>query len=244
MATYRSLTAWRARIGLLLPSLDQQTEPILCQLLPDGVSFHVARFKRVGPVTKESLIGMNEFELDSAIDRLMPDYLDLIIYHCTSGSFVTPPEEITERIETRLGVPAIATALSIIEALKELGVKQLSLVTPYIAEINDMEVDYLESHGFGVIKTGGKEMDDTATIQHTAPEEIALWAKRADVPDADCVFISCTGLRSLEVIDRLEKDLGKPVIASTTAMIWHTLKSLRIADPILGYGKILNLSRT
>ncbi len=69
-------------------------------------------------------------------------------------------------------------------------------------------------------------------------EETYKLALDVDSKEADAVFISCTGLRSLDLIDKLEKELNKPVISSNTATMWNVLRMLGIDDPVEGYGRL------
>jgi len=62
-----------------------------------------------------------------------------------------------------------------------------------------------------------------------------------NIPEADAVFISCTSVRTFEIIAPLERDLGKPVISSNQATIWHALRKTGIRDTIEGYGRLLTL---
>jgi maleate cis-trans isomerase len=48
---------------------------------------------------------------------------------------------------------------------------------------------------------------------------------------------------SLDIIQTLEADLGKPVLSSVTATMWMMLRQVSIGDPINGVGKILSIPR-
>ena len=57
--------------------------------------------------------------------------------------------------------------------------------------------------------------------------------------DADLVFISCTALRASLVIEEIEKAIGKPVVSSNQALVWHTLKLVEYNKPINGFGTLM-----
>jgi maleate cis-trans isomerase len=76
-----------------------------------------------------------------------------------------------------------------------------------------------------------------------SPNVMYKLAKTADVPETDCMFISCTGLDVLDIIEPLEEDLGKPVVTSNQASYWLAFKMAKIRQTIQGYGKLLREPR-
>jgi maleate cis-trans isomerase len=230
--------AWRGRIGVVIPQLDLLTEPFFPQLLPPGITVHISRMPRTGPANPESLLGMNQSALD-AVNLLPLPYLDLVVYHCTGGSLLYGPERLIEDIQERTGLPAVATIVAAMDALRQLGATRLSLVTPYVQPLNEAEVKVLEDRGFEVTAVGGDHLDDAGVMANIAPEEISLWARRVPRKDSQAIFISCTGIRSLDFIDELEADLGVPVITSTSAVLWAVLRQLHLPASIAGLGRLL-----
>ena len=91
-------------------------------------------------------------------------------------------------------------------------------------------------------------LDGGVVIAHSEeilpPEEaiqgkkIEEYAKKLNYKKADAIFISCGGLRSLEIVEELENVVGKPVIVSNQAMFWNALRLAGIDDKIKGYGRL------
>lgn len=234
-------TGWRARIGVLIPQLDYLTEPLLPRYLPDGVSFHVSRMRRTGPVTAESLAGMNT-AINDAADLLPLPFLDLVLYHCTMGSLLYEPERLARDLEQRTRLPVIATAQAVIAALRALGARRVSLVTPYSVALNDAEAAFLRRQGLELTGVGGANIDDSGGMQSVAPEEICAWVRRTPHAGSDAIFISCTGIRSHPFIEALEQDVGVPVITSLSAVIWRVHAQLGVQPGALGLGRLLRLA--
>jgi maleate cis-trans isomerase len=67
-------------------------------------------------------------------------------------------------------------------------------------------------------------------------------ARMVDREDAEAVFLSGTGMPTLPVLELPEQDLGKPVISSGSAMMWHALRLAGVGQPIPGYGRLLTLN--
>jgi maleate isomerase len=144
--------------------------------------------------------------------------------------------------ELRKGAPyAEATSLitGVLCALRALQAKRIAVATPYLDEINRREGDYLKSAGFEIAGIQGLKLEKDSDMVRVRPEFIAEFATCADTPDADALFISCGALRSLEIVDRLEQKLSKPVICSNQAMMWDVLRRAGINDRIEGYGRLL-----
>ncbi|MCS5591162.1 MAG: hypothetical protein NZ775_01380 [Gammaproteobacteria bacterium] len=117
--------------------------------------------------------------------------------------------------------------------------KKIVIVTPYLDEINAMEGIYLAERGFDVLDIQGLQIEKDSEMVRVTPECIARYAKSVDRDDADAVFISCGALRSVDIVDQLEAEIGKPVICSNQAMAWDVLRLAGIDDSISGFGQLL-----
>lgn len=229
---------WRARLGVIIPQLDLLTEPLLAQLLPPGISFYTSRLRRTGPVNVDTLHEMNR-HFDSALTLLPLPYLDMVIYHCTMGSLYYDPARLVSDIEAQAHLPGVATLQAAMDALRHLETRRITLVTPYPKSFNEAEAKFLEDKGFSIVSVGGEHFDDAGIMAMISPDDISLWVRRARRPETEAVFISCTGIRSLEFIDELEADLQIPVVTSTSAMLWQVLRRLHVNETIAGLGTLL-----
>ena len=97
----------------------------------------------------------------------------------------------------------------------------------------------MEGAGFQVLDIQGLELERDSDMVRVAPGYIAEFAAGVDRPDADAVFVSCGALRTLDVVDDLERRLGKPVVCSNQAMIWDCLRLAGIRDRFEGFGALL-----
>jgi len=231
---------WRARLGIIIPSVNTVMEPEFNKMAPEGVSVHAARMMALGKFEPKSLVEMAE-ETENAAKRLK-QIADVIGWGCTSGSFVKGKGydlEIIDRIKKVTGLPATTTSTAVIHALKTLKVKKIAVATPYTEEVNDLLKKFLEDNGFIVtnIKGLGVEVRGGQGVYH--PSTTYRLSREVDSDEAECIFISCTNFRSIEIIDQLEKDCQKPVISSNTATMWHMLKLAGINENIKGFGTLL-----
>ncbi len=231
---------WRGRVGLIVPSSNTTMEEEFRGWIPYGVSLHTARIS-LKKVNLEELRAMKG-EVERAASLLADAKVDVIVYGCTTGSLVGGKgydEEIKDSIEKVTGIRAVVTATAVLEALRELKAKKISVITPYIDEVNKKEKEFLEVNGFEVIDIKGLQIEDNVEIGKLQPESVYRLAKSVNLDSADALFISCTNLRTFEVIDYLEVDLGIPVISSNSATLWSTLRALGIHESIIGLGTLL-----
>lgn len=230
---------WRARLGLVVPQLDVVTEALFPHLLPSGVSLHTARMRRTGPASSESLTQMNA-GLDAALELLPLQFLDAVVYHCTTGSLLYGPDRLAETITEKTGLPTISTSAALVKALRHFSAKRICLVTPYPKDLNEAEIAFFEAAGFSVPRLGGVNLSDTVDITRVTGEEIAAWVRRAYTPDCDMVVISCTALRSHGFLRELEQQLGCPVVTSASVVLWDIYNYLRVPAAALSLGRLFD----
>ena len=224
------------RIGLVVPPGNVAMERELAMYLADGVAMNVNRLSRPTPaVTKESLLAMIG-SLDQAVTDLSFCWPkpEIIIYGCTSGSFVSGPgkdEELAQRITDKVGIKAVTTSTAIIEGLRAVGAKKVFLLAPYIPDVMRHEVDLLEHHGFTVTGSDTFNCHDTRDIAKISTAQVAerLLRHRDAIAQSDAVLISCTQLLTMDRIAEMEAALGKPVVTSNQASLWAGLA--RIGAP-------------
>lgn len=231
----------RAKIGYVLLATEQTVQDDVLTLRPPGVGVHFARAAIPDSITNESLAAQADLLADCAATLLPDGSLDVVCYACTSGSLVIGEKRVME--ELNRGAPkARATSLisGVIRALKTVQARRIVVATPYLDEVNQREVDYLEQAGFEVVSLCGLNLEKDSDMVRVAPEYIAEFALAQDRADADAIFISCGALRTLDVIAQIEAQSGKPAICSNQAMVWDCLRLAGIDDRFNGYGRLLS----
>ncbi len=230
---------WRERIGLIVPSSNTTMEMELHAFLPEGVSLHTARMP-LKSVTEEELLKMGSLAVEGA--RLLKDAaVDVILYGCTSGSFIGGKDfekELEARIEDEVNVPVVSTSTAVVEALKILDAQRILVITPYTEGINEREREFLEANDFEVLDIRGLGIEENTEIGKVEPYEAYRLAKAAFMEEADAVFISCTNLRTFEIIEALEADLGVPVVTSNQASLWLVLREMDVMEKIPELGML------
>jgi maleate isomerase len=196
---------------------------------------------RLKKVTVKGLAEMEQ-NVEEEAAKLADAAVDVIGFGCTSGSLfkgLGHDKMIEKRIERASGKPAVATAGAVVNALKSVKIKNIAVATPYIAEINELEKEFLKANGFNVVDLKGLDLSDNIEIGKIESRTAFKLVTNLKHADADGIFISCTNFPTIRIIKRLEEELGKLVISSNTATLWAILKKCGVSEKIDGYGKLL-----
>ena len=240
------LSRGRARFGILVPFTNTNLEPDMQLLRPEGVSLH---FARLGGYDEDEIPdvgqmqGLGASDLEEPLRLLQGVRPDVIFYGCTSATLTHGPafdRELAHRIKAESGAETVTAASALIHALNCLGVTRIGFASPYVLAINDMAVKFLEDRGDNVVARSevSETLDNTGQGALT-PEAVFDLGLAADHPDAEAIVLSCTDMRSVETVERLEAKIGKPVVTSNQAMVFQALQLVGIKEGLAGYGKLL-----
>lgn len=234
-------TNTRARLGVLLPSGNRLAEPQFAAMLPQGVTMHTTRLRLNGS-TEAELLRMTE-GVEEAVSLVADARVDLILFHCTAVSTFSPAleKDVLARMRRSSGIPVTATSEALVAALLAVGAQKIVMLSPYIDSINDREATYLRAAGFEILFLGGLSLNDADAMSAVTPAQWKAFALANQHPDADAYLISCTTVRATEIAEELEQLLGKPVVTSNTAAVWHCLRTLGLPDTPSGFGQLFSL---
>jgi maleate isomerase len=177
-----------------------------------------------------------------AIEQLVSCKPASIAYCCTASSIVQGiqyDDVLIHEIERVAKVPGVTATRSITMALGLLNARRLAMCSPYTTEIDEAEHLFFTDAGFEIVGSAHLGIGDSFRLADPTPDEICDLARSAWRDEADALLITCLNLRSHEVVERLEHELGKPVITSTQATLWRLLRSAGVEDRIRGYGRLL-----
>ncbi|AFZ73468.1 maleate cis-trans isomerase family protein [Natronobacterium gregoryi] len=214
------------QLGLIVPSSNTTAEPEFRAALSDSVTVHGARMS-LESVTVDALDAMSN-DVTRAAELLGHADVDAVAYACTTGSLLHGPgfdAALEAEIGTAADAPAVATARSVVRALEALDVDRIAVQTPYTADLDEKEREFLEESGIEVTSIDGRGIEANVEIGALTPEDATEQAREGvDAADVDAVFVSCTNYRSLAAVEELENDLGVPVVTSNGATLWDVAR--------------------
>lgn len=231
------------RIGVILPPGNVAVEREFPLHLPPGIVLNHSRLSRPDSIqTSESILAMNN-SLELAAHNLAQAYPEVIAYACTGGSFLEGPgneAQPAERIEKRTGIPAVSTSVAVVEALRAFGARRVLLVGPYPHDIMKNEVKFLEHYGFVVAAWDTFNCPTSEENRKLGSGQVAdrVLGHRETIAGCDAVFISCTNILTMDQIERLERELDKPVVTSNQATLWASLVKMNVDTRGLHGGRL------
>ena len=220
----------------------------MIRLAPPDVTVHFTRMVAHGEAGAHA--GQEErnrsqiAHLDENVALLAMVKPAVIVMAHTATSYTLGREgeaKLVERLERASGIPFITAFGSVIRALAHLGARRVALATPYSPEATLRSKAHLEAHGLEVVSWG--QLENVQNIYDETPERAHALARRVDSAEAQAIFISGLGMPSIEVLARLERELGKPAISSASAMMWNALQIAAPRATIDGFGSLLSGKR-
>jgi len=233
----------RGKIGLI--NVGGNPVPVVdfYRMIPAGVIVNENKIHEPPQVAGEAEeLGKRAIEAARVIAEGGPD---VIAFTCTASAMSVGPEADYQQIkwmeEASGGIPCTTTTTGILNAFKLMGWKKFVMVSPYLQPIIDRFIKTLNVKGYTVLKSGTLAIEFLEDLRKNPTEKAYKLALETVVPEADGIFMPCTTFRTIDIIERLEKETGKPVITSNQASMWECLRLLKIDDPIPGFGKLLML---
>jgi maleate isomerase len=231
----------RAVLSVLIPATNTMVEPDLASLQPEGVTNHTFRFPFPElPATADRLLEL----MQPAIEQMLacePDHLLLGYspeYMAAAGSVARRLKAVLER-SSGLRVTTATEAVS--EALRHLGCRRLGIVTPFPEQATDAVLAHFASEGFSVaaVECLASAQKGKVFSARIPAERIREAFHAVDRPEVDGLLQVGTNLVATSLVEELEQELGKPVIAVNTATYWQALRDLQLHEPMPGKGRLM-----
>ena len=229
------------KVGLIALSTDQTIENDfnkICNNLP--LDIFVNRIHNQNPLTKENLLKMQD-DLELVANRILPDEkINTIAYGCTSGTIAIGEAKVRDKILlAKPGCYVTTPVTSAVKAFKIMNINKIALFTPYPDAVNKTILEYFSQKNIEVLSFASLNLNLDSEIANVDPNYILEISSKLEMKKVDALFISCTALPVLNILNKLENKLKKLVLSSNQTLIWDTIRSTGYKFPIEGYGKLL-----
>ena len=218
---YDLIETTRKTIGLVVLQADETIEADMRRLLPADVDFLVSRVPSDTTVSSDTLAAMAQSLTGAA--SLFPAGMtfDAVGYGCTSGTAEIGSAKIAALIRAGTDAAEVTDpASALIAACKDNKISRIGLISPYVAEVSAKLITVLEDAGISVTAFASFDEPEERNVVRIAPKSIYDAAVGLE-GDFDAIFLSCTNLRTLEVIDPIQAKTGKVVFSSNQVLAWH-----------------------
>lgn len=242
MSDTTRVDGWRLKLGRVAPTTVGYPND-LSRLMPEGGKV-IATSAGARSFGEESMSEARERRRDAVL--AIDDWgVDCII--AAGGPVATlggadGERSFVEEMRETVSVPFTTSLGAQIDALDALGAESLLVVTPFPPERDAETRAYLEAHDFDVVAVGGPELAEPGSTRDLHPSASYQHAKRLAArtdEDFDAVYVACTPFGSAEHVERMEADIGVPVVISATAQIWWAFQAGGIDPTVTGYGTLL-----
>ena len=231
------------RVGLITLASDFRIEKDFNNVIyGKDIDLYCNRIKCYNPLTNETLKKMAD-DIPNVTKEILPDQkLDCVAYGCTSGTIAAGYQSIFEKVNLVKPNTKVTTPItSAIKALKALGINNLSIFTPYTDEINQSIINYFKIEGgIEILELSYFDIASDLDIGKVDPQHVFETLAKIDLSKSDALFVSCTALPVLSVINELEKKINKVVLSSNQTLIWDTLREINYNNKVEGFGELFN----
>ena len=228
------------RVGLIALATDFRIEKDFISVIKDlNIDFFVNRIHCYFPLTSENLIKMSSTVTEISKDILPNEKLDCVVYGCTSGTIAAGYETIKKKVNQAKPEAEVTTpSTAAINALRKLKINKIAIFTPYSKALNDEVIDYFAKENFEISSNAYYDISNDLDIGKVDENYLYETLSSMDLGDADALFVSCTALPALSIIEKLEKKLNTVVLSSNQVLIWDTLQSIGKKNSIDGFGRL------
>ena len=230
------------RVGLIVLATDVMIEKDFLKVFSRvSADLYVNRITNYNPVTAENLKKMTN-KITCVTENILPgERIDCIVYGCTSGTIVSGYDNIKKKINiAKPDALVTAPSTAALNALKKKNINKISIVTPYIKSVNDDVVNFFKKNNFEVTSNTYFDIQSDVDIGRVDQDQLFKILSNINHKDAEALFVSCTSLPVLNIIERLEKKLKMTVLSSNQALIWETLEIINRNNSIKGYGSLFS----
>lgn len=228
--------SWDMKLGIIVPSWNTVMEYEWQRMAGGFASVHSQRIRHQADTEKD--LAWLSTQAPAAAELVAHAKPAAICHGCTGSGFLKTPDEdmaLAALLEQGTGIPTVTSSAAIVQALRALGARRISVASPYEPWLNEKLRVYLEAAGFELLAMKGLATQAHGSISTDTVRALALDVMR---PETQALFISCSNFRTLDILESLEGETGRPVVTSNQAALWGTLRRIGDKRAIAGAGRL------
>ena len=230
------------RVGVITLSTDftiEQDFRKICHSLPIDIFFN--RIPFINPLNHENYLKMAEHIPEVSQQILPGEKIDVIAYGCTSGTIAIGEEHVSSQVQKSKPEAKVTTPITAsLKAFKKLNLKNIAVLTPYPKDVNVTVFDYLSKNNLTIDSFNSFNLNYDSEIAQVSSESLKENIAKINLDNVDGLFVSCTALKIVDILDEVEKKFNTTVISSNQAIIWDCIQLLDMNVKMPGYGKLFN----
>jgi len=228
------------RIGIITLSTDftiEQDFRKICHDLPLDLFFN--RIPFINPLNHENYLKMAD-HIPEVSEQILPGQkIDVIAYGCTSGTIAIGEDRISSQVQKSKPEAKVTTPITAaLKAFKKLNLNNIAVLTPYPKDVNVTVYNYLSNYNLNIDSFSSFNLNYDSEIAQVSFESLIEGIDNINLDKVDGLFVSCTALKIVDILDEVEKKFNTTVISSNQAIIWDCLRLLNIGTYVSGYGKL------
>ena len=228
------------RIGIVTLSTDftiEQDYRKICHLLP--VDIFVNRIPFINPLNHENYLKMADHISGVSGEILPGEKIDVIAYGCTSGTIAIGEDRIKDEINKSKPEALVTTPITAaLKAFRKLNLNKIAVLTPYPKNVNSTVFNYLIQNNIDIDSFHSFNLNYDSEIAQVDSDSLLDHIAKIDLQKVDGLFVSCTALKIVDILDQVEKKFSTTVVSSNQAIIWDSLKLVNVNPNVQGYGKL------
>jgi len=224
--------------GMLIPSTNTTCEIEFGRLPPD-LQVHTARLGKEGatpfhPSRDADVIYQSKMLGDARVEVIA-------LIQTSASLFADDYDAVTiKRMTEASKVPALTSAQAIGRALRALGTLRVAIATPYSEDVIGRAKRYYETkYGISVVATQSLGASDAYLIGKMDASAVEKAFDSIDRPDIEALMVPGGNFPTMDSIASWEQRFGKPVVTTNQEARWAILRTMRIATPLPGRGRLL-----
>ena len=227
-------------VGIVRPTTRAGGFEDLIRMLPEGIGvMHTCLSVQRGT--------LDEFK------KVIQDYEDKVAELAATGADVVNPsgappfmvlgyageQKLIREWEEKYKIPIFTSGSSHVDALRALGAKRFVGATYFRGDINKTYAKYFVDAGFDVLDMVGMDVDFQKVPELTS-QQVYDFVRGAFLANrkAEAIYMLGPAWRASDIIEKLERDLGVPVVHALPAQCWDIQRHLHVRIPVTGFGRL------